>query len=417
MRRGAPPIEAAQPMQAPPRPEESELRAGETLVAGQAILSPTGREVLVMQRDGNLVLYDRGNNGIAYWATGTPDGRANHVTMGTDGNLRLMTASGQVIWAANVDPGNNWHGGPLSPGSYLRLQEDGNLVIYRKAPEIGENAAWDVVSQWHAHGVISAVENDVSNAVDSVVNVLHVIPGVDWAGEQLKDFASTSFGQWFLRILAGSVVYTGLAPYLGPQLASVGFALPGVAKGDKFASAWTQEEIWRVSEAAKYFAGNAAKTLSDAALAQLQPYLDQVKNLADELQSTADRLISLAGGNAQNIATLVEGYVGRYGIQASAHLADMLEAREDFIVATIDGAMNTDSFWRPAKAPQPVTDVAKEPVVTRSFAEHNGKIFDPLTGAELSLVAVAPPSALPQRPRSSLQAWVSYYVSKGPLPQ
>lgn len=405
-------------MKAPPRPEESELRPGETLVAGQAILSPTGREVLVMQRDGNLVLYDRGNNGIAYWATGTPDGRANHVTMGTDGNLRLLTPSGQVIWAANVDPGNNWHGGPLTPGSYLRLQEDGNLVIYRKAPEVPGSAAWDVVSQWHAHGIVSSIEDDVSNVADSIVSALHTIPGVDWAGEELKDFAGTNFGQWFLRILAGSVVYTGLAPYLGPQLASVGFALPGVIKGDKFASAWTQEEIWRISEAAKMYAGSAAQALSDAALAQLQPYLDAIKNLATELQATADHLISLAGGDAANIGSLVSGYIGRYGIEASAHLADVLSAREDFVVATIDGAMNTDSFWRPAKAPETVSDVAKEPVVTRPFPEHAGKIFDPLTGAELGLTV--PAGALPAptpHPKSSLQAWVDFYISKGPLPQ
>lgn len=371
-----------------------------------------------MQRDGNLVLYDRGNGGIAYWATGTSGSGADHVTMQPDGNVVLSRADGPVVWSALTDPGGNWDGGPLVAGSYWRLQEDGNLVLYRAPPEVPGNAAWDVTSHWHAHGILSSIEDDASNVVNGVVNALHVIPGVDWAGNELKDFAGTTFGQWFLRILAGSVVYTGLAPYLGPQLASVGFALPGVAKGDKFATAWTQEEIWRISEAAKTLAGQAAQALSDAALAQFEPYIDAIKNLASELESTADRLIQAAGGDVENIGKLVATYVGRFGVQASAHLAGMLSAREDFVVATIDGALNTDSFWRPQKPSAPVTDVTQEPLKTRPFAEHAGKLFDPLTGQEVGITlpkgALPPPVIHPSK--RSRQAWVAYYAAKGPLP-
>lgn len=93
------------------------------LAAGQYISSENGLYKLVMQGDGNLVLY--GHNLRPMWASGTPSSGANRVVMQGDGNLVLYTASNQPVWASHT-PGNGV--------SNLVLQDDGNLVIYKNSP-------------------------------------------------------------------------------------------------------------------------------------------------------------------------------------------------------------------------------------------------------------------------------------------
>jgi hypothetical protein len=91
--------------------------AGITLLAGQSMASPDGRFVLSMQTDGNLVLY--GPDGPTWW-TGTNGGSDRRMVMQPDGNLVVYNGANQALWASNTS-GN--------PGSTLSLQNDGNLVI------------------------------------------------------------------------------------------------------------------------------------------------------------------------------------------------------------------------------------------------------------------------------------------------
>jgi hypothetical protein len=76
--------------------------------------------VLVMQDDGNLVLYNQSRNPI--WATGT-EGRGKRLSVQTDGNVVLYDGNNKPLWASNTD-GN--------PNSIFSVQSDGNLVVYRK---------------------------------------------------------------------------------------------------------------------------------------------------------------------------------------------------------------------------------------------------------------------------------------------
>lgn len=71
------------------------LNEGESLVRGQWLKSNNGEYTLILQDDGNLVLYGRG----------------------------------KALWNTNT------HG---YPGSYLVVQDDGNVVIY-----IGRLAIWN----------------------------------------------------------------------------------------------------------------------------------------------------------------------------------------------------------------------------------------------------------------------------------
>ena len=92
------------------------LLPGESLAVGASRSSCDGRFGLVMQGDGNLVLYQNGVG--ALWWTGTNSGQA--AVMQTDGNFVLYSAS-QALWSSN-----SWG----HPGATLAIQNDGNLVVY-----------------------------------------------------------------------------------------------------------------------------------------------------------------------------------------------------------------------------------------------------------------------------------------------
>ena len=110
----------------------STLTAGQGLAPGQALGTPLGRYQLVMQDDGNLVLYGGCGGGIcsgALWALGTYGQPGNHLEMQTDGNLVLYSRSGRAVWWTST-----W-GADRS----FTVQDDTNMVVY--AP--GGRAVWN----------------------------------------------------------------------------------------------------------------------------------------------------------------------------------------------------------------------------------------------------------------------------------
>jgi hypothetical protein len=93
--------------------------------------------------------------------------------------------------------------------------------------------AWDTVtdpitSAWDAAKSTVPGLQEISDAIDAAVS------------GPVRDFARGPIGRVMFSALASSLT-GGLAPILGPQLATVAFALPGLAKGDDFVTAWTQE--------------------------------------------------------------------------------------------------------------------------------------------------------------------------------
>lgn len=104
------------------------LNANGVLQVDQQLESQDSTYKLIMQGDGNLVLY-RKSDGKALWATGTNGKGAMRAIMQSDGNLVLYTSANAAVWASNT-VGN--------PGSFLQLQTDGNLVIYK-----GTTPLWD----------------------------------------------------------------------------------------------------------------------------------------------------------------------------------------------------------------------------------------------------------------------------------
>lgn len=98
------------------------LWAGQTLLAGEQLVSTDAQFRAVVQGDGNVVIY--GSSGPV-WANGS-FGSDPELAMQTDGNL-VAYASGRPRWFT----------GTFGSDARLVMQNDGNLVLY-----LGTRAVW-----------------------------------------------------------------------------------------------------------------------------------------------------------------------------------------------------------------------------------------------------------------------------------
>ena len=106
------------------------LVSGQTLPNNFYLQSNNGKYRLVMQTDGNLVMY---NGGTVLWRSNTAGaGSGATVTMQGDGNL-VVHAGGTPRWSSKTNG---------KTGAYLVVQDDSNLVIY-----VGGRAVWDRITK------------------------------------------------------------------------------------------------------------------------------------------------------------------------------------------------------------------------------------------------------------------------------
>ena len=101
--------------QVPPANTKS---ANQSFNSGESIQSSDGRFRLVLQEDGNLVLYSPNR---ALWWTGTQGRPVTRAVVQEDGNLVLYDSGGRHYWAT-------WTQGNTMVT--LVVQDDGNLVLY-----------------------------------------------------------------------------------------------------------------------------------------------------------------------------------------------------------------------------------------------------------------------------------------------
>jgi hypothetical protein len=113
------------PAPASPAPVDT-MRPVSSLATGQSLVRSDGVRRLVMQADGNLVLY---SGARALWSTGTSRSAGATLRMQADGNLVLYAASGSAVWSS----GTSRVGGA---GTRLVVQADGNLVLYKDATAV-----------------------------------------------------------------------------------------------------------------------------------------------------------------------------------------------------------------------------------------------------------------------------------------
>lgn len=107
------------------------MTRNESLKSGQVLTSQDKRFSLVMQEDGNLVLYHNQKR-IPMWSSKTWGKPATKMVMQSDGNL-VVYANSEAIWSSGTYHNQN---------ARLVLQDDGNLVIY----SMSGKALWDTGS-------------------------------------------------------------------------------------------------------------------------------------------------------------------------------------------------------------------------------------------------------------------------------
>ena len=96
------------------------LNPGECLAPNTQLVSNNGCFKLIMQGDGNLVIY-RISNGAALWSSKTARSCTNRACMQQDGNFVAYDCHNKPTWNSRTQ---------RNEGSSIVLQGDGNLVVY-----------------------------------------------------------------------------------------------------------------------------------------------------------------------------------------------------------------------------------------------------------------------------------------------
>jgi subtilisin family serine protease len=115
----------ASPAPPAPAPGPDHLIRGQTLTANQAIRSANGLYTLIMQGDGNLVLYNQANQPL--FNTGTFGNPGAFLTFQPDGNVVLYRSNGTPLW----------HTASYGTAANLFIvQTDSNVVLYGQDSQV-----------------------------------------------------------------------------------------------------------------------------------------------------------------------------------------------------------------------------------------------------------------------------------------
>lgn len=121
-----------------------------------AVYSKRKTDQLVLQGDGNLVIYCVTCQPVKpLWSTRTNGKGGKFLFFQTNGELVLRNASGRVIWHSTIQ--SKCAG---SENAYFTLQDDGNLaMLYNEGPVKSANPNNDVSSAPPSPGNVSSSEN------------------------------------------------------------------------------------------------------------------------------------------------------------------------------------------------------------------------------------------------------------------
>lgn len=153
---------------------DDRLMPGQRLVIGDQLCSPGGQVSLLMQADGNLVLY-RTHYRRALWATQTSR-PVSQAVMRHDGDLVACSPDDVLYWSS----GTAGHS-----SSQLVVREDGNLVIYDQAlcPLWASNTAQDFSSPTFGYVDADGYRYvEVSEAWKQMCSVFPCFDALHWSG-------------------------------------------------------------------------------------------------------------------------------------------------------------------------------------------------------------------------------------------
>lgn len=141
--------------------------------------------------------------------------------------------------------------------------------------------AWE----WTSDKVEDVWDATGAHGVDAAEAAIRAVPGGDELIEAAGDFAHTAVGVVVLRAFS-SMLFGSIAWAVGPQLASVTFAVPGLFRGDRFDEAWLTEFKWRVEKTAETLGPGIVDIFGE----QLK---DTLIKLASDYGIQADELIDM----------------------------------------------------------------------------------------------------------------------------
>jgi peptidoglycan hydrolase-like protein with peptidoglycan-binding domain len=146
---------------------QTELRAGEALRPGQQILSKNRQYRLILQKDGNLVLYNAG--GASLWDSATV-GRGAVAVLQKDGNFVVYDAANRPAWNA----GTQGH-----PGAKVAIQDDGNLVVYHGTRAVWNSGTWGGVKAGghESKSFLSSLGSAVTSVGEGAFSVAKAVGG------------------------------------------------------------------------------------------------------------------------------------------------------------------------------------------------------------------------------------------------
>src|SRR5271166_2712664 len=170
------------------------------------MFSLNGRTVLVMQADGNLVLY-RVDNSVALWTSNTWGQPVTHAVMRNDGTLVCYDAkTGHPYWQTGTIE---------NPGAWLFVQDDGNLVVH----SAGGAALWasNTVQTWP---LMRAVENVSLVREQSSPAVSLIVGNTKFWITDPKEFNTLGFDWSKVRILVDGALagYTEQLLHAAPPI-------------------------------------------------------------------------------------------------------------------------------------------------------------------------------------------------------
>ncbi|MBT8254848.1 MAG: hypothetical protein KJN68_12820 [Bacteroidia bacterium] len=110
----------------------NQMPANQSLFVDDCLMSENRQYYMVMQEDGNLVIYQIREYGSdrAVWATKTNKSSASELEMQEDGNLVLYNKYRRAIWRSGTTRGlDSQYGGSKKPVKAV-LRNDGKLALY-----------------------------------------------------------------------------------------------------------------------------------------------------------------------------------------------------------------------------------------------------------------------------------------------
>lgn len=152
------PDEIPDAVEGPIKGVKDTLNPNDWLNPGQFLQSKNKRVKLIMQKDGNLVLY---GDGVALWNSGTNGRGANRAFMQTDGNFVVYAGAGGPSATALWNSATAGLG-----GAKLIVQDDGNAVVYFKG-----RAFWNTETHGFKKYTSHSFGGDLVHAFNTVASI------------------------------------------------------------------------------------------------------------------------------------------------------------------------------------------------------------------------------------------------------